>query len=129
MRNVVIMGTCRTAVGSFRGSLRPLKANALARAVIITTLEHVGLEPGQMDEIFLSHCWQSPDCSNTARYVILLTGIPETVPTNTVMCACTSGMLTINYGFNTIRTGQDQVALAGDVESMSNAIFCLSNAH
>ena len=53
MRNVVIVDACRTAVGSFGGSLRPLKADALARAVMIAALERTGLEPGQVDEIFL----------------------------------------------------------------------------
>lgn len=65
MRNVVIVDACRTAVGSFGGSLRPLKADALARAVMIAALERTGLEPGQVDEIFLGHCRQSSDCSNT----------------------------------------------------------------
>ena len=109
MRNVVIVDACRTAVGSFGGSLRPLKADALARAVMIAALERTGLEPGQVDEIFLGHCRQSSDCSNTARYAALLAGIPETVPASTVMCACASGMLAVNCGFNAIRTGQDQV--------------------
>ena len=59
MRNVVIVDACRTAVGSFGGSLRPLKADALARAVMIAALERTGLEPGQVDEIFLGHCRQS----------------------------------------------------------------------
>ena len=128
MRNVVIVDACRTAVGSFGGSLRPLKADALARAVMIAALERTGLEPGQVDEIFLGHCRQSSDCSNTARYAALLAGIPETVPASTVMCACASGMLAVNCGFNAIRTGQDQVVLAGGTESMSNAIFYLSDA-
>ena len=60
MRNVVIVDACRTAVGSFGGSLRPLKADALARAVMIAALERTGLEPGQVDEIFLGHCRSPP---------------------------------------------------------------------
>lgn len=128
MRDVVIVDACRTAVGSFGSSLKPLKADALARAVMTAALERTGLEPGQVDEVFLGHCRQSSDCSNTARVAALQAGIPESVPASTVMCACASGMLAVNCGFNAIRTGQDRVVLAGGTESMSNAIFYLSDA-
>lgn len=128
MRDVVIVEACRTAVGSFGGSLKPLNADDLALAVLKGTLERAGLAPEQVDEVILGHCRQSSDMSNTARYAALRAGIPEQVPANTVMCACASGMLAVNNGVNAIRTGQDEIVLAGGTESMSNAIFYLSNA-
>ena len=128
MQDVVIVEACRTAVGSFGGSLKPLDADDLAVSVIKGALQRTGLDPLQVDEVILGHCRQSSDMSNTARYAALRAGIPEEVPANTVMCACASGMLAVNNAVNAIRTGQAEVVLAGGTESMSNAIFYLSNA-
>lgn len=128
MRNVVIVDACRTAVGKFGGTLRPLNAEALAAAVLKGVLDRTGLEPGRVDEVIMGHCRQSSDFSNTARYAALQAGIPEEVPANTVMCACASGMLAVNNGVNSIMTGQNDVVIAGGTESMTNANFYLSNA-
>lgn len=91
-------------------------------------LERTGLKPDQMGKIFLDRRRQSSDCSSTTRYAALLVGIPRTVPVSAVVCAYTSGMPAVNCDLDTIRTGQDQVVLTGSIESMSNAIFYLSNA-
>ena len=128
MRDVVVTEACRTAVGKFGGALRPLGPDDLAVCVMQGVLDRSGIDPKEIDEVILGHCRQSSDCSNTARVAALRTGIPEEVPANTVMCACASGMLAVNNGVNSIRTGQNDVVLAGGTESMSNAPFYLSNA-
>lgn len=128
MNDVVIVEACRTAVGSFGGSLKPLNAADLAEAVIKGVLDRSGISGEMLDEVIMGHCRQSSDYSNTARYAALRAGIPEFVPANTVMCACASGMLAVSNGFNSIATGQNSIVLAGGTESMSNANFYLSNA-
>lgn len=128
MNDVVIVEACRTAVGGFGGSLKPLNASDLAEAVMKGALERSGLSADLVDEVIMGQCRQSSDHSNLARYAALKVGIPESVPANTVMCACASGMLAVNNGFNSILTGQNEIVLAGGAESMSNAIFYLSNA-
>lgn len=128
MRNVVIVEACRTAVGKFGGSLKPLSAADLATAVMKATLERAKVVPEAIDEVDFGQCRQSSDHSNVARYAALAAGIPETVPGNTVMCACASGMLAARDGMNTILTGQNKLVLTGGTESMTNAIFYLSNA-
>ncbi len=128
MNEVVIVEACRTAVGSFGGSLKPLNAADLAQAVIKGVLDRSGVSPETLDEIIMGQCRQSSDHSNIARYAALKVGVPDSVPANTVMCACASGMLAVNNGFNSIATGQNSIVLAGGTESMSNAIFYLSNA-
>ena len=128
MNEVVIVEACRTAVGSFGGSLKPLNAADLAQAVIKGVLDRSGISPDTLDEIIMGQCRQSSDHSNIARYAALKVGVPDSVPANTVMCACASGMLAVNNGFNSIATGQNSIVLAGGTESMSNAIFYLSNA-
>jgi acetyl-CoA C-acetyltransferase len=128
MRDVVVTEACRTAVGKFGGALRPLGPDDLAVWAIQGVLSRSGIDPAEIGEVILGHCRQSSDCSNTARVAALRAGIPETVPANTVMCACASGMLAVNNGVNSIRIGQNDVILAGGTESMSNAPFYLSNA-
>lgn len=128
MNDVVIVEACRTAVGSFGGSLKPLNAADLAESVMKGVLDRSGISGEMLDEVIMGHCRQSSDHSNTARYAALKAGIPEAVPANTVMCACASGMLAVGNGFNSIATGQNSIVLAGGTESMSNANFYLSNA-
>ena len=128
MNDVVIVEACRTAVGSFGGSLKPLNAADLAEAVIKGVLDRSGISGEMLDEVIMGQCRQSSDHSNIARYAALKCGIPDSVPANTVMCACASGMLALSNGVNSIAVGQNSIVLAGGTESMSNAIFYLSNA-
>lgn len=128
MREVVIVEACRTAVGKFGGSLKPLQAEDLAQAVMVGALERSGVPASALDEVIFGQCRQSSDCSNIARVAALRAGIGEEVPANTVMCACASGMLATNNGYNSIATGQNDAVLVGGTESMSNGIFYLSNA-
>ena len=74
-----------------------------------------------------SQCRQSSDASNIARYAALKAGIPERAPGNTVMCACASGMLAVREGMDSVLLGQNKTVLVGGVESMTNAIYYLSN--
>lgn len=127
MKNVVIVEACRTAVGKFGGSLQPLTAADLAVAVMKGALERSGVAPEMIDEVDFGQCRQTSDFSNIARYAALKAGIPESVPGNTVMCACASGMLATRDGMNSILVGQNKVVLVGGVESMTNAHYYLSN--
>lgn len=128
MEKVVIVEACRTAVGKYGGSLKPLSAADLASAVMKAGMERAGMEPEEIDEVDFGQCRQTSDFSNLARYAALQAGIPETTPGNTVMCACASGMLAARDGMNSIILGQNKVVLAGGTESMTNAHFYLSNA-
>lgn len=128
MENVVVVDACRTAVGKYGGSLKPLSAADLATAVMKASMERTQINPEEIDEVDFGHCRQTSDFSNIARYSALKAGIPEKTPGNTVMCACASGMLAVRDGMNSIMSGQNKVVLAGGTESMTNAYFYLSNA-
>lgn len=128
MESVVIVDACRTAVGKFGGTLKPLSAAELAAEVMRAGLERAGISPEEIDEVDFGQCRQTSDFSNLARYAALKAGIPEGVPGNTVMCACASGMLAVRDGMYSILLGGNRVVLAGGVESMTNAHFYLSNA-
>lgn len=126
--DIVIVEACRTAVGKFGGTLKPLTAADLAVAVMKAAVERSGLDPREIDEVDFGQCRQTSDFSNIARFAALKAGIPETVPGNTVMCACASGMLATRDGMNAILAGQSKIALVGGVESMTNAHYYVSNA-
>ena len=128
MRDVVIVEACRTAVGKFGGSLKPLLAEDLSLAVMKGAIERSGIDPEEINEVIMGQCRQSSDCSNIARVCALRAGIPESTPANTVMCACASGMLAASNGANSIAVGQNDVVLAGGTEHMTNAHFYLTNA-
>ncbi|MCD8151859.1 MAG: thiolase family protein [Clostridiales bacterium] len=128
MRDVVITEACRTAVGKFGGTLKPLNAADLATAVLKGVLDRSQIDPEMIDEVIMGHCRQCEDYSNTARVAALRAGIPEKAPASTVMYACASGMLATGNAFNSIATGQNDIVIAGGTESMSNAPFYLSNA-
>jgi len=128
MRDVYIVDACRTAIGKFGGTLKPLNADALAAAVMKASVERSGVPADQIDEVIFGHCRQTSDFSNTARYAALEAGIPEEVPASTVMIACASGMMAVRNGADSIRTGENEIVLAGGTESMTNGFFYLSNA-
>lgn len=127
MDNIVIVEACRTAVGKFGGSLKPLSAADLAVATMKAAIERSGIDVDEIDEVDFGQCRQSSDASNIARYAALKAGIPERAPGNTVMCACASGMLAVREGMDSVLLGQNKTVLVGGVESMTNAIYYLSN--
>lgn len=128
MKNAVIIDGCRTAVGSFGGSLRPLSAYDLACAVMQGELDRTGIDPKEIDEVIMGQCRQTSDEPNIARVAALKVGIPESASAHTVMRQCASGMTAVQNGAMQIMTGVSDVVLAGGTESMSNAVFYLRNA-
>ena len=128
LRDVVIVDACRTAVGKFGGTLKPLKAHDLATAVIKGILERNHLDPAKVSEVIMGQCRQSSDESNVARMSALEAGIPESVPAYTVMRACASAMTAVQNGAYSIMAGVNDIVIAGGTESMTNAIHYIRNA-
>ena len=128
LRNVVIVEACRTAVGSFGGSLRPVSAYDMACCVMQGILDRSGIDPKEIDEVIMGQCRQTSDEPNIARMAALKVGIPDTASAHTVMRQCASGMTAVQNGAMQIMTGVSDVVLAGGTESMSNAVFYIRNA-
>ena len=128
LRNVVIVDGCRTAVGKFGGSLRPLSAYDLACAVMKGTLDRTGIDPAEIDEVIMGQCRQTSDEPNIARVAALKVGIPASASAHTVMRQCASAMTAVHNGAMQIMTGLSDVVLAGGTESMSNAVFYIRGA-
>ena len=127
MRDVVIVEACRTAVGSFGGTIKDVTPEELARVVVQGILDRSGIDPKKIDEVILGQCRQSSDNPNIARIVALRCGIPEETPAYTVMRQCASAMSAVVTGVMSIQVEDDDIVIAGGTESMSSANFYLRN--
>ena len=128
MRDVVIVEACRTAVGTFGGTIKDVPPEELARVVIQGILDRSGIAPKEIDEVLMGHCRQSSDNPNVARIAALRCGIPEETRAMTVMRQCASAMSAVVVGVQSIQTGDNDVVLAGGTESMSSSIFYIRGA-
>lgn len=122
MREAVIVAYGRSAIGRVRPStLKDTRPEEYAAEVIKGTLAKVPtFDPALIDDIVLGCAFQEAETgTNVARNIGLLAGIPESVPAETVNRFCSSGLQAISMGAYAIMTGQQDVVLAGGVETMS----------
>ena len=119
MKDVVIVSACRTAIGSFGGSLRDLNAATLASVTMKEAVKRAGIDPALIDDVRYGCCLEPEDSLNVARVGALMAGIPETVSAATVNRVCISGMEAVLSGTAMIQAGMADVILAGGVEHMS----------
>lgn len=122
MREAVIVAYGRSAIGkSPKGTLKDTRPEEYAAQVIKGTLAKVPtFDPALIDDIILGCAFQEAETgTNVARNIGLLAGVPETVPAETVNRFCSSGLQAISMGAYAIMTGQQDVVLAGGVETMS----------
>jgi len=127
--DVVIVAMGRSAIGDFGGRLKKLRAHQLGAQLIRGVLAKVPeVAPGQLDDVILGDCLQCPDEATTARTTALAAGIPDHVPAVTVQRQCASAMEALAQASNRIRLGDADFIIAGGVESMSSAFYCLPAA-
>eukprot|EP01117_Protostelium_nocturnum_P003992 TRINITY_DN15263_c0_g1_i1.p1 TRINITY_DN15263_c0_g1~~TRINITY_DN15263_c0_g1_i1.p1 ORF type:complete len:428 (-),score=154.85 TRINITY_DN15263_c0_g1_i1:44-1327(-) len=119
-REVVIVATSRTPVGSFGGSLASMTAPQLGSVVIKSLLEKVKLDPKHVDEVQMGEVISAGVGQAPTRQAALGAGLPNGVITTTVNKVCASGMKAIMNGAQSIMLGQNDVVIAGGMESMSN---------
>jgi len=128
-RDVVIVAMGRSAIGTFGGSLKAIRAHQLGAQVIKGVLEKVpAVRPAELDDVIMGDCIQCSDEANTARVAALAAGIPVEVPAMTIQRQCASAMEALAQAANRIRLGDDELILAGGTESMSNAFYCFPAA-
>jgi acetyl-CoA C-acetyltransferase len=125
---VVIAGAARTAIGSFQGTLCTVRAPDLGARAIAIALERSGLEPGEVDEVLMGCVLPAGVGQAPARQAALLAGIPDTVPATTVNKVCGSGMKSVMVAHDALVAGTIDVAVAGGMESMSNAPYLVAKA-
>ncbi len=128
MNEVVILSGARTPVGVLMGGLSELTAPQLGAIAIKSALERSNVKPGDVNEVLMGCVLTSGIGQAPARQASLGAGIPNTVPCTTINKVCGSGMKTIMLGAQSIMTGDNQIVVAGGMESMSNAPYVLAKA-
>jgi len=127
--DAVIVAMGRSAIGDFGGALKNLRAHQLGAQMIRGVLTKVPeLDPGLLDDVILGDCMQCPDEATTARTTALAAGIPDHVPAVTIQRQCASAMEALAQASNRILLGDADLIIAGGVECMSNAFYCLPAA-
>lgn len=128
MQEIYIVNCCRTAVGSFGGSLKDVPAAELGAVTLREVLKRGGVQPEQVDEVFFGSVLTAGLGQNIARQVTLKAGLPVTVPATTLNMVCGSGMKTVVEGARTILAGDADIIAAGGVENMSAAAYVVPSA-
>ena len=128
MKEIYIVNCCRTAVGSFGGSLKDTPAAELGSIVIKEALNRAGVKPEQVDEVMFGCILTAAQGQNVARQASLKAGVPVSVPAYTVGMVCGSGMKSVIEGARAIRAGDADIVVAGGTENMSAAPYALPSA-
>ena len=128
MKEIVILGGARTPIGSFQGTLSSLPAPRLGAVAIKCALENSGVSPEQIQQVIMGNVLQGGIGQAPARQAGIYAGIPVGAGAVTVNKVCGSGMKAVMYAANDIRCGEYDIAVAGGMESMSNAPYALPQA-
>lgn len=120
MKEVVIVSAVRTPIGSFGGCLSSVSATQLGAIAIKGALGKIGIDKKTVDEVFMGNVLQANSGQAPARQAAIFAGIPDNVPCTTINKVCASGMKSIMIAAQTIVCGDNDVVVAGGMESMSN---------
>ncbi|MBV9633272.1 MAG: acetyl-CoA C-acyltransferase, partial [Methylobacteriaceae bacterium] len=128
-REAFICDAVRTPIGRYGGALARVRADDLAAVPIRALLKrHPGLAEA-LDEVTFGCANQAgEDNRNVARMALLLAGVSEKVPGNTINRLCASGLDAVGAAARAIKAGEIELAIAGGVESMSRAPFVMGKA-
>ncbi|HEX3070228.1 MAG TPA: thiolase family protein [Thermoanaerobaculia bacterium] len=128
MKDIVILGGARTPIGSFQGTLSSLAAPKLGSIAIKGALESSGVTADQIEQVIMGNVLQAAIGQAPARQAGIGAGIPVSAGAVTVNKVCGSGLKAVMYAANDIRCDEYEVAVAGGMESMSNAPYALPQA-
>src|SRR4051794_28650416 len=128
MRDVVIVGAARPAVGSFLGSLASVPGPKLGATAIKAALERAGVSAADVQLVHMGMVLPAAVGQAPARQAALFAGLPNSVPCVTVNKVCGSGLEAVLGAARAIAAGEIDIAVAGGMESMSNAPHVLKNS-
>jgi len=127
MNEVYIVAATRTPIGSFGGSLSSFTATQLGGIAIRSALEKSGLKPEQVQEVYMGNVLSANLGQAPATQAAKFAGLPD-LPTTTINKVCASGTKAIMLGAQSIQLGQNDIVIAGGMESMSNTPYYLDKA-
>lgn len=128
MNEVYIVSAVRTPIGSFGGTLSGLSAVELGTTAIKGAMRNAKISEDKIDEVLMGNVVSANLGQAPARQAALGAGLPNTVPCTTVNKVCASGMKAAMFGAQSIMLGQNDIVVAGGMESMSNIPYYLPKA-
>ena len=128
MKDIYVVNCCRTAVGSFGGSLKDTPAAEMGAIVVKEALKRANVNPENVDEVMFGCILTAGLGQNVARQVAVKAGIPYKVPAYTVGMVCGSGMKSVIEAARAIQCGDAEIIVAGGTENMSAAPYAAPDA-
>ncbi|MBQ5780632.1 MAG: acetyl-CoA C-acetyltransferase [Spirochaetaceae bacterium] len=128
MKEVYVVNCCRTAIGSFGGSLKDVPAVEFGAITVKEALKRAGVAPENVDEVMFGCILSAGLGQNPARQVAIKAGIPIEVPAYTVSMVCGSGMKSVIEAGRAIMAGDADIVVAGGTENMSAAPYAIPAA-
>ncbi len=127
MKEVYIISAMRTPIGSFGGALSTLSATQLGAEAIKGAVSKAGINNGDVDEVFMGNVLSANLGQAPARQAALFAGLPNSVPCTTINKVCSSGLKAVMLAAQSIMLGDNEVVIAGGMESMSNVPHYVQN--
>lgn len=127
-KKIVIAGSCRTAIGKMSGMLATVPVAKLGEIVIRESIQRAGIQPGDVDMVYMGCVLQAAQGQNVARQAAVNAGIPVESPAITINVVCGSGLEAVNMAARMILLGEADVVVAGGMENMSAAAYALPQA-
>ena len=128
MKDLYVVNCCRTAIGSFGGSLKNTPAAEMGAVVVKEALKRANIAPENVDEVMFGCILTAAQGQNVARQVAIKAGIPYSVPAYTVGMVCGSGMKSVIEGARSILAGDSDIVVCGGTENMSAAPYASMDA-
>ena len=128
MKEVYLVNMCRTAVGSFGGSLKGIPAVKLGALVIEEALKRAGVDKKDVDEVLFGNVLQAGLGQNPARQAAIYAGLPIETPATSLNKVCGSGLHAVSLAYRSIKAGEAECIVAGGMENMSLAPY-VSNSN
>jgi acetyl-CoA C-acetyltransferase len=125
---IVIVAAARTPIGGFQGDFKDLAASSLGAVAAKAVLARSGVRPEDIEELILGCVLPAGQGQAPARQAALAAGLPEATPCTTVNKMCGSGMKAMMFAHDILSAGSARIALAGGMESMTNAPYLLDRA-
>ena len=128
MKDVVIASACRTAIGTFGGTLKDMHAATLASVTMQEAMKRAGTRPEMIEDVRFGCCMEPADALNVARVAALMAGIPDHITAVTINRVCTSSMEAVISGMAMIQAGMANIILTGGTEHMSGIPYSVPGA-
>lgn len=128
MKEIVIASACRTAIGSFGGTLKDVSAVELGAIAVRDAVKRAGIAPELVDEVIFGNVLQAGLGQNVARQIAIKAGLPIECTAMTINIVCGSGLKSVALAANQIIAGESEVIVCGGTENMSAAPYVVPTA-